>query len=62
MRNDDASGEERLALTGDFTGDGVPDVMLTTRAMTHVYIYKNERGRKPDSPAPLGTERNFTLY
>ena len=60
--NDDASGEERLALAGDFTGDGVPDVMLTTRAMTHVYLYENERGRKPDSPTPLGTERNFTLY
>jgi hypothetical protein len=59
---DDAAGEERLALTGDFTGDGVPDVLLTTRAMTHVYIFKNERGRKPNPPAPLGTERNFTLY
>ncbi len=59
---DDPTGEERLALTGDFTGDGVPDVLLTTRAMTDVYIYKNERGRKPDPPAPLGTEPNFTLY
>jgi hypothetical protein len=59
---DDAAGEERLALTGDFTGDGVPDVLLTTRAMTHVYIYKNERGKKPSPPAPLGTDVNFTLY
>jgi hypothetical protein len=59
---DDASGEERLALTGDFTSDGVPDVLLTTRAMTHVYIYRNERGRKPEPPAPLGTDVNFTLY
>ena len=33
---DDAAGEERLALTGDFTGDGVPDVLLTTRSMTDV--------------------------
>jgi hypothetical protein len=59
---DDESGEERLALTGDFTGDGVPDVLLTTRSMTDVYIYKNERGQKPNPPAPLGTELNFTLY
>jgi outer membrane protein assembly factor BamB len=59
---DDADGEERLALTGDFTGDGVSDVLLTTRAMTHVCIYKNERGRKPSQPAPLGTGVNFTLY
>jgi hypothetical protein len=59
---DDLAGEERLALTGDFTGDGVPDVLLTTRAMSHVYIYKNERGQKPNPPARLGTELNFTLY
>jgi hypothetical protein len=59
---DDEAGEERLALTGDFTGDGVPDVLLTTRAMTDVYIYKNERGRRPSPPAPLGTELNCTLY
>lgn len=59
---DDANGEERLALTGDFTGDRVPDVLLTTRAMTHVMIYLNELGKKPTSPAPLGTGVNFTLY
>jgi hypothetical protein len=59
---DDAAGEERLALTGDFTGDGVPDVLLTTRAMTEVYIFKNERGQRPNPPAPLGTGVNFTLY
>ncbi|MBN2507685.1 MAG: hypothetical protein JXQ71_13430 [Verrucomicrobia bacterium] len=61
-RADDAAGEERLALTGDFTGDGVPDVLLTTRAMTHVFLYRNERGRKPHPPAPPGTGRNVTLY
>jgi hypothetical protein len=59
---DDADGEERLALTGDFTGDGIPDVMLTTRAMTHVFVYKNERGKKPNPSAPPGTGVNFTLY
>ena len=59
---DDADGEERLALIGDFTGDGIPDVLLTTRAMTHVCIYKNECGKRPNPPARLGTGINFTLY
>ena len=59
---DDRVGEERLVLTGDFSGDGVPDVLLTNRALTHVYVYRNERGRKPEPPAALGTEVNATLY
>jgi hypothetical protein len=59
---DDEAGEERLALTGDFSGDGVPDILLTTRAMTQVLIYRNEHGRRPDPPAPLGTGLNVTLY
>jgi hypothetical protein len=59
---DDRIGEERLVLTGDFSGDGVPDVLLTNRALTHAYVYRNEHGRKPDPPASLGTEVNFTLY
>ena len=49
-------------LIGDFSGDGVPDVLLTSRALTRVYVYKNEHGRKSQPPAPLGTEKNFTLY
>jgi len=53
---------EMLGLVGDVTGDGVPDVLLTTRASTAVYVYRNERGRKPNPPAPLGTGVNFTLY
>ncbi len=60
--SDDRVGEERLVLTGDFSGDGVPDVLLTNRALTHVYVYRNERGRKPEPPAALGTEVNATLY
>jgi len=59
---DDRQGEERLVLIGDFTSDGVPDVLLTTRSLTHACVYKNERGRKPHPPAPLGTGVNFTLY
>jgi len=60
--DDDRHGEERLVLIGDFSGDGVPDVLLTRRDMTRVYVYKNDHGTKPHPPAPLGTERNFTLY
>ncbi len=59
---DDVEGEERLVLTGDFTGDGIPDVLLTTRSMTEVVIYRNERGLRPSPPSPLGTGLNFTLY
>jgi hypothetical protein len=51
-----------LALAGDMTGDGVPDVMLTTPFSTAVYIYQNEHGRQPPKPSPPGTEANFTLY
>jgi len=59
---DDREGEERLVLTGDFSGDGVPDILLTTRAMTHVCVYRNERGQRPTPAPPLGTGVNFTLY
>jgi hypothetical protein len=51
---------ERSILTGDMTGDGIPDVALATPKA--VYIYKNENGLKPDRPIPLGTGLNFTLY
>jgi hypothetical protein len=27
-----------------------------------LYVYKNAKGKKPDTPAVLGTEFNFTLY
>jgi hypothetical protein len=53
---------EMLGIVGDMTGDGVPDVLLTTRASSAVYIYKNLKGKRPASPVPLGTEPNFTLY
>jgi hypothetical protein len=61
--SDDREGEERIVLTtGDFSGDGVPDVLLTNRALTHVFVYRNVNGQKPAPPAPLGTEVNYTLY
>jgi hypothetical protein len=56
----DESTSERSILTGDMTGDGIPDVVLATPEA--VYIFKNEKGLKPDRPVPLGTGPNFTLY
>lgn len=47
-------------LFGDFTGDGVLDV---ARGSSHaLHIYRNESGRKPSAPVPLGTRLNFTYY
>jgi hypothetical protein len=53
---------EMQVLVGDMTGDGVPDVMLTTPFSTALYIYKNDRGRRPSQPLSPGTKANFTLY
>ncbi|MHC4085833.1 MAG: FG-GAP repeat domain-containing protein [Planctomycetota bacterium] len=54
------SAFERSILTGDMTGDGVPDVVLATPEA--VYIFKNKKGSKPDRSVSLGTGLNFTLY
>ena len=53
---------EMLAMVGDFTADGFPDVLLTTRDCSTVYIYRSPHGLKPKTKTPLGTEVNFTLY
>jgi hypothetical protein len=60
---------EMLGMVGDMTGDGVPDVLLTTRSCSAVYIYKNQNGKHAHAAqghatlaAPLGTGLNFTLY
>ena len=45
---------------GDFTGDGVPDLMIT--APDRACIYRNAQGKRPAPPAPLGTGLNVTLY
>lgn len=58
--HDPGAKGERSILTGDFTGDGVPDILLTS--VDAVYLYKNEKGRIPSPPAPLGTGLNVTLY
>jgi hypothetical protein len=60
--HDAPDAAEMEALVGDMTGDGVPDVMVTTRSSSAVYIYRNEHGRRPVPPMPPGTETNFTLY
>jgi len=51
---------ERSMLIADMTADQIPDVMIATTAK--VYIYKNTKGKRPKTPAPPGTEFNFTLY
>jgi len=61
MGDPDVPGEA-VAMVGDMTGDGVPDVILTTQTCSAMYIYKNEKGKKPAKPPPLGTGVNFTLY
>ena len=63
MHNPDGPNpHEMLAMVGDMTGDGIPDVLLTTRSSSDVYIYGNEKGRRPARTVPFGTEVNFTLY
>ena len=52
---------EKSVLVGDMSGDGVPDVTLTTP--NRVYIYRNESVPHTDAPEThAGTEPNFTLY
>lgn len=51
---------EKSLLIGDMTGDGIRDVIIVTPHT--VYIYENTHGQKPDTPTPLGTEFNMTLY
>jgi len=51
---------EKSLLVGDMTGDGRRDAIIITDST--VYIYKNTRGQRPETPIPLGTEFNMTLY
>jgi len=62
----DIAPHERPAImaTGDMTGDGVDDVLLTTTNdnVYKVYLYKNEHATSAKSRKFAGTGRNFTLY
>ena len=62
----DVGPNERPAImaTGDMTGDGVDDVLLTTSGdgAYRVYLYKNESATSAKSCKLTGTGRNFTLY
>lgn len=53
---------EILPTLADMTGDGVPDLIFSTNPGSVIYIYKNEKGKKPEEGFPLGTEMNYTLY
>ncbi len=55
----DAPGASHVHI-GDMTGDGLPDIILYSD--TAVYIFRNEHGTQPDTPPPLGTGLNVTLY
>ncbi len=46
---------------GDFTGNGVPDLLFHSVPASEIYIFKNENGRRI-AGIPLGTEKNFSLY
>jgi hypothetical protein len=56
-----AEGEVgNIVLRGDMDGDGVPDITIT--APHAVYVFKNEKGRKPQERTAPGCGTNFTLY
>jgi hypothetical protein len=56
-----AEGEiGHIVVRGDMDGDGVPDIAIT--APDKIYVFRNEKGRKPEGPTPLGSRANFTLY
>lgn len=57
---DAAGGAQISALTGDMDGDGVLDVLIVTPS--HLFVYRNESGSKPEGVVPLGTGMNVTLY
>jgi len=52
--------DNRILHVADMDGDGIPDLAISTSDA--VYIFRNEKGSTPDTPAHLGSELNFTLY
>lgn len=57
---DNAIQAEQSILSGDLTGDGIPDLLIPTPDA--VYIFQNKDGQPPRTPASLGTGMNVTLY
>ena len=51
-----------LCAKGDMTGNGVPDLILSSNPASEVCIFRNEQGGKPEDKIPLGTGTNYTLY
>jgi hypothetical protein len=47
-------------LLADMTGNGVPDIVFITPY--HVFIFRNEKGEKPDGGHQPGAGANVTLY
>ena len=52
----------KTCFVGDMTGDGIPDIVIYTNPGKLIYIYKNEKGKKPEGGSHIGTKVNFTLY
>ena len=53
-------GPAATAQVGDMTGDGIPDLVLTTSSA--VSIYENLNGKKHEGQTVLGCGVNYTLY
>ncbi|MBN2451502.1 MAG: hypothetical protein JXR77_14010, partial [Lentisphaeria bacterium] len=49
-----------IVASADMTGNGVPDALVVTT--TAVFVFRNTKGQRPATPAPLGTGKNYTLY
>jgi len=48
--------------TADMTGNGIPDLIFSSNPGEHVYIFRNDNGKLPSPPHPLGTGNRKTLY
>jgi hypothetical protein len=60
-----ADARPSIIATGDMTGDGADDVLLTATfpgGDYRVYLYKNSSRSPSKRPRPVGTGLNFTLY
>jgi hypothetical protein len=53
---------ELIGFIGDMNGDGIPDIVLYSNPGPLIYVYINEKGKKPEGKVNLGTGVNYTLY